>query len=193
MKKAIFSILILLFTGSVFAQPVFDLGLKGGVNYSNLYYDTDDYTSDAIIKSHMGVFSRIGWGRVFIQPEAYFSGKGGDLTSNMYNTITSFDYKSVDVPVLLGVKLINGESVSLHAVAGPVFSGITSEDVTESNLFNNDFYKSHYFSMQYGVGLDVLFLTLDARFEQGINNLYSHTNFAVSNRTFMVSLGFKIF
>lgn len=193
MKKLFVSLLFVIFTGSVFAQPVFDLGLKGGVNFSKMYFDLEDYSSESIIKSHMGAFARVGWNRVFIQPEVYFSGKGGDVTSNLLNTISSFDYKSVDVPVLFGVKFINGEVFSLHGVAGPVFSGITSEDVSGGDMFDRNFYESHYFSMQYGIGMDVLFMTLDARFEQGLDDLYQHTGFNASNRTFMVSLGFKIF
>ena len=194
MKKLFVSLLFVIFTGAVFAQPVFDLGLKGGVNFSKMCFDLDDYTSESIIKSHMGAFARIGWNRVFIQPEVYFSGKGGDVTDNILNTISSFDYKSVDVPVLFGVKMIKGKVFSLYGVAGPVFSGITSEDISgNKNTFDKNFYEPHYFSMQYGLGVDVLFMTLDARFEQGLDDFYSHSGLNASNRTFMVSLGFKIF
>lgn len=193
MKKLFVSILFVIFTGSIYAQPVFDLGLKGGVNFSKMYFDLEDYSSESIIKSHMGAFARIGWNRVFIQPEVYFSGKGGDVTNNILNTISSFDYKSFDVPVLFGVKIIKGKVFSLHGVAGPVFSGITSEDISDNSKFDKNFYESHYFSMQYGLGVDVLFMTLDARFEQGLDDFYSHSGLNASNRTFMVSLGFRIF
>lgn len=194
MKKALIIVLFTIFASSLaFAQPVFDLGLKGGVNFSKMSFNAEDYNSESIVKSHMGAFARVGWNRVFIQPEVYFSGKGGDVTSNMFNTISSFDYKSVDVPVLFGVKIINGEVFSLHGVAGPVFSGITTQDISGENAFDKNFYESHYFSMQYGLGVDVLFLTLDARFEQGMNDMYQNPGFNASNRTFMVSLGFRIF
>lgn len=193
MKKLFVSFLFVIFTGSVFAQPVFDLGLKGGVNFSKMYLDLEDYSSESITKSHMGAFARIGWNRVFIQPEVYFSGKGGDVTSSIFSTISSFDYKSVDVPVLLGIKLIKGKVFSLHGVAGPVFSGITTEDISGDNTLNKSFYESHYFGLQYGLGADVLFMSLDARFEQGLGDMYQQPSFNASNRTFMVSLGFRIF
>ena len=77
MKKSGLSLIFLFVTVSLFAQLKFDLGIKGGVNFSKVGFDADDYTAESITKSHFGAFGRIGWDRVFIQPEFYFSGKGG--------------------------------------------------------------------------------------------------------------------
>lgn len=193
MKKLIVSLFFVALTVTVFGQPIIDLGLKGGVNFSKISLNMDDYTSESITKSHFGAFARIGWGRIFIQPEAYYSGKGGDVTSSLTNTVTSFDFSSVDIPVLLGVKIIKGEVFNFHAVAGPVFNAITTSEVMDGSTFDRDFYKNNYFSMQYGLGVDVLFITLDARFEQGLNMMYKQNGNSASNNTFMVSVGFKMF
>ena len=192
MKKLLFSLFLVALTVSLFAQPVIDLGLKGGVNFSKMSLNFDDYTSESVTKSHFGAFARIGWGRIFIQPEAYFSGKGGDVTSDITNTLTSFDFSSVDIPVLLGVKIIKGKVFDLHAVAGPVFNAITTKKAMDGSMFNRESYKNNYFSMQYGLGVDVLFVTLDARFEQGLNYMYKQNGNSASNNTFMISVGFKI-
>lgn len=193
MKKLLVSVFFVFAMGQLIAQPTFDFGLKGGVNFSNLSFELEDYSSESIVKSHFGAFGRIGLGRIFIQPEAYYSRKGGNVTTDPLQTIISFDYSSIDVPLLLGVKIVKGDAFGLHALVGPVFSGITTEEILDGVMFDREYYKNNYFSMQYGIGVDILFLTLDARFEQGLSNLYQHGTNRALNKTFMISAGFKIF
>jgi len=192
MKKILIPFLLLILTISIYAQPTLDIGLKAGINSSKIDFDVSNYTSESIVKAHFGAFGRVGWGRVFVQPEAYFSIKGGDLSSNMYETFTSFDYNTVDVPLLLGVKIIKGGMVDVHAMAGPVFSVLTSKKIEGSDLLSKEYYEDIYFGIQYGLGIDVWFLTLDARMEHGGSNLYSYPSFDGKNSTFMLTLGFKI-
>jgi hypothetical protein len=193
MKKLVLSTLFLVLTLSLFAQVKFDLGVKGGVNFSKISLDAEDYSAESVTKSHFGAFGRIGWDRIFIQPELYFSGKGGDISSDIMGTMTSFDYKTMDIPVLLGFRIIKGKPFDLHIVAGPVFSSITSQDLKGDNLFNKSFYEDNYFGIQYGLGIDVLFLTFDARMENGLGDFYSQAGKGGQNQTFMLSVGFKIF
>lgn len=175
---------------SLKAQPTFDLGFKAGSNFSKISFDLEDYSSNTALKTHFGAFARLGWDRVFVQPEIYFSGKGGELKSAT-DVATSFDYSTVDVPVLLGVKIIKGKAFDLHVVGGPVFSGITKKSVEDKDVFEKDFYEKHYFGFQYGIGVDVLFLTLDARMEHGLNQFYNQLSSDMKNNTFMLSVGFK--
>ncbi len=192
MRKLILIVLLGISSGILAAQPLFDLGLKGGANFSKISLDLDNYNSESVVKTHFGAFARIGWDRIFIQPEIYFSGKGGDVNSSVLSTVTSFDFRTFDVPALLGVKIIKSKVIGLHALAGPVFSKITKSDVSNSEVFHEDFYKKHYFGIQYGLGIDILFLTFDARMENALNSVYSHPEGSGKNTTFMLSLGFKI-
>jgi len=192
MKKLLLSVFLLVLTISLFAQMKFDLGIKGGVNFSKISFDPDDYSAESVTKSHFGAFARVGWSRIFIQPEFYFSGKGGDVTSDVLSTMTSFDYTSMDIPVLLGFRLIKGKAFDLHVVAGPVFSNISSEEVTGDNLANQSFYEDNYMGIQYGLGFDVFFLSFDARMENGLGEFYTNPEGATGkNQTFMLSVGFK--
>lgn len=192
MKKLFIVIaLVAMYSLSGKAQAVFDLGIKGGANFSKISLDVSDYNSESVVKTHFGAFGRIGWDRIFIQPEVYFSGKGGDITSSALTAVTSFNYKTVDVPVLLGLKITKSKLFGLHVVGGPVFSKITKTDVSNDEVFHSDFYKNHYFGIQYGLGVDVLFLTFDARMENALNDFYSQSGNGGKNSTFMLSLGFK--
>lgn len=193
MKKIIIPLLFLILSGFVNAQPIFNLGLKAGVNSSKISFNIEDYTSESIVKAHFGAFARLGVGRIYVQPEAYFSAKGGELDQNVLNTVTAFNYKTLDVPVLLGFKLLKGKTVDLHVVAGPVFSYLTSSSIDENEDFSKEYFADNYMGFQYGVGIDVLFLTLDARMEHGNNKLYSDAGINGKNQTFMLTVGLKIF
>ncbi len=190
MKKLLLSLVYLVIFFPLSAQVKFDLGVKGGVNFSKVSFDKEDYSAESVTKTHFGAFGRIGWNRVFLQPEVYFSGRGVDVNSAA-NTVSSLDFKTVDVPLLLGVSLIKGKVVDFHVVGGPVFSGITSKEVSGSTFADESFYNNHYFGIQYGLGVDVLFFTLDARMENGLGECYSDPTVAGKNQAFMISLGFK--
>lgn len=195
MKKLQISILLLLLTVSVMAQPFFNLGIEGGVHSSKITTNLSEYNSESIAKAHIGAFARLGYGRVYVQPEAYFSSKGGELKSSVPEVASQFDFNSIDVPVLLGVKVIKGGAANVRVMAGPVFSFITSSDISGDQVFSSQYYKDNYFGYQYGVGVDLWNFFIDARIEHGANNLYESqgTPYLDSkNRTLLVTVGFKI-
>lgn len=191
LKKVTLVSILLIITSLAQSQPILNLGLKGGINNSKMDFNLKNYSSESIVKGHFGMFARAGLGRVFIQPEAYFSAKGGDLSSNIYQTVTSFDFKTFDLPVLLGVKIIKGESIHLHALAGPVFSFLTSKSARGE--FTRQYFEDNYVGIQYGLGLDFWFLTLSGRMEHAMGDIYDHPSFSGNNHSFMVSLGIKMF
>lgn len=192
MKRLLTIVVALGLTIAAAAQPELNLGLKGGVNFSKLSFDEKDYSAETVTRSHFGAFVRVGWERVFIQPELYFSGKGGDVTSDVANTFSSFNYTTFDVPVLLGYRIVKGKAFDVHLIGGPVLSNVTRDEVKDGDVFNESFYKKHYMSIQYGVGVDVLFMTIDARMENGLSEIYSMDGGSFKNNAFMLSVGFKI-
>lgn len=197
MKKSIVVTFLLLFSASLIAQPVLDLGIKAGVNNSKVTFKSEEFTSESIVKTHIGAFGRVGWGSIYVQPEAYFSSKGGKVFeegAGPSDISGRFDYDNLDVPVLLGVKLIDGGMSNVRVMAGPMFSIMTSNRIDSDVLTNEDYYKDHYFGYQYGVGVDVWNFFLDARMEHGANRLYQHPTLDLDgkNQTFMITVGFKI-
>jgi hypothetical protein len=197
MKKSVISILLLLFSAALIAQPTLDAGVKAGVNNSKVTFKKSEFTSESIVKTHIGAFGRLGWGRVYIQPEAYFSAKGGEVLegiSGVKSTVARFDFNNIDVPLLLGVKVLKGGMANVRVMAGPVFSIMTSKDIEDHERFTVQYLKDHYYGFQYGVGVDVWSFFLDARMEHGANDLYYNPELGINgkNSTFMVTIGFKI-
>lgn len=207
MKRILFSIVLLLFTTAAFSQLVFDLGLKAGVNVSKLSVEEggflEDYEinleSSAITKAHWGAFGRVGFGKLYVQPELYFSKKGSELSNDLIGVTGSFNYKNIDVPLLLGFKLLDAKAVDLRIMAGPVFSFVFDGEFPDVSDVPGEFenydpkdYTDNVIGIQYGLGLDVLFLTFDARMEHG-SKVYNDPDLLSGKATtFMFSVGFKI-
>lgn len=192
MKKLtiLFALVLIAFTGK--SQGFLDAGFKAGLNTSKISTNVADYTPQTINKYSVGAFARINLGRIYIQPEAYYNSKGGEYIDKVnMSTINSFDLKTIDVPALIGIKLIDQKAFNIRVMAGPVFSFVT--DKSTSSQLTESAIKDNFFGWQYGAGVDFLFLTLDARMESYSNNLYDTPDFDSKNGTFVISLGLKLF
>jgi hypothetical protein len=196
MKKKLFiSFLLIALSTAIIAQPTFDLGLKAGLNNSKVSFDKSDYNSESIVKYHVGAFGRLGFNRIFVQPEAYYSAKGGEMGGSALDIATRFDFSTLDVPVLLGLKVIDGDRANVRIMAGPVFGFLTSQDIDNEDVFDEQYYKDNYVAFQYGIGADILGFTIDLRMENTASDIYQQPNLDLNgnNKTFMVSVGYKIF
>ena len=151
MKKFFISAIFLMFSVALFAQPTFDLGLKAGINNSKITFKSSEFTSESVVKAHFGAFSRIGWGSIYIQPEAYFCSKGGKVVergADPADIAGRFDYSNIDIPVLLGIKVIEGGMANLRVMGGPMFSILTSKEIEGDDLLRQEYYENNYVGFQ---------------------------------------------
>jgi hypothetical protein len=206
MKKLLFFLALYLFSiqpGK--SESPFNIGLKYGLNTSTLNTNIDkvlnqNITENSINNYMAGAFARISLGRLYVQPEAYFNTKGGVVvTKNSsgesvidYNNL--IDYQSIDVPVLLGIKLINKKYWNIRANVGPLFSWVTSSTfATTINNLSYDDLKEKQMGWQAGIGVDIWFITLDGRFEYNHNIFNPSSSYSARNYTYIVSAGIKLF
>jgi len=188
MKKFILFFVVCIASMSLRAQLPFDFGLKIGYNSSKISTDLD-YIENNVNKFLAGAFLRVNFNKLYVQPEAYFCSKGGDL-SNIDGS-GSFDLKTIDVPILLGYKIIDQKIVNLRILSGPVFSYNLDGDINGIDEIENYNFRDNCFAWQFGAGIDILFLTIDARYEKGLKSVISNSVDA-KNNMFLVSLGIKL-
>ena len=193
MKKLIFVSTFLFLVSLAFAQgDFFDLGLKAGLNTSKLSVNADDYNDETINKTNFGAFARLNLGRIYVQPEAYYSNKGGKIENVGLSTINDFDLKTLDIPVLLGAKIINKEVFNLRVMAGPMFSYVTDKSY-DGSAFSSDNIKDSFMGWQYGAGIDFLMFTFDVRVESSSDIISDIPDFSDSkSKSFILSLGIKL-
>ncbi|NQV01081.1 MAG: PorT family protein [Bacteroidia bacterium] len=196
MKKYIILSVLLLSSVIVFGQ--FTVGPKVGYNASKFSTDLDTVSSTFKSGFQIGVFVRIGK-KFYVQPELYYTTQGGVFESNTTNWQQKISIGSLDLPVLVGFKLLNAKAVNLRILAGPMASFVVNKSVKDAGgvlgpIENADI-NSINWAIQAGAGLDVLFMTLDVRYQIGLNNLIKDIDNATinsKNSVWVVSLGFKI-
>jgi len=193
---------------STFAIGPFTIGLKAGINSSKITTDNptvsgytfSDFKSDAKSGYNLGAFARFGT-KVYLQPELLYCVRNGE-TNFMSSGVAksqSIKLKTIQIPVLLGFKLIDLKLASIRAFTGPAMSFATTGSTVESNLVNVDpkNYKKNIWDWQLGGGVDVGMITLDVRYSWGLSNLSdvntNTTNIGFTNKgnTLTFSLGFK--
>ena len=238
MKKTFLLIAALLMMGSAaFAGGGFDLaiGPKVGYQTAKLSYQNADIKSSFSNHFTAGLFGRVTIGRVYVQPEVlYFKTSNvfdvdvtGTGTGNLFNIPTGADVSltlnqmNLQVPVMIGVNILDLDIVTLRAQAGPtanfVLKSQTLYDKTytldgqQSEIANTttdeDFdTKAISWGVQAGLGVDVLKrITLDINYNFGLSKMFDALNettlgetFDFSNidntkqNMFMVTLGIKL-
>jgi hypothetical protein len=205
MRKFTLVTLFMLISGFTFAGITF--GIKAGYNANKLSANIDSISSQFKSGMQVGVFLRAGK-RFFVQPELYYTVQGAQYVFNDPSHTGAWDQKvtvgSIDVPVLLGFNIVNGKTIKFRVDAGPVVSFVTNKTVkdmnpdwlgplTKSNINSLNWY------IQAGFGLDFWLLTLDLRYQGGLNEMIRNVqqgsqnwNFSSKNNIFQISLGFKI-
>lgn len=188
MKKYLLSLAILI-AASVGAKAQLSLGIKGGVNLSSI--NTDNLSSSTRTGYQAGVFARIGEG-LYLQPEMYLSGTGGDFHSSDNSISGHASFTNLNIPLLLG-KRFGTSGTNFRIMAGPVYTSVLSHSLSQSiSDAYHDFgkYNNGTLGYQAGVGVDILGLTADLRYEGGLTKL--NPNYGQRANIFSLSVGFKI-
>ncbi len=195
MKKIVLFLFLSFFVTAVFAESPIKLGLKAGYNSSKISVDSNQFKEGGSVNSYLaGAFLRLNMKKFYLQPEAYFNSKGGvlsDINAGI-GAKNDFDLKTIDVPVLLGYKIYEKGTFNFRANAGPLMSFIIDKDI-EGSEFDIDNLEDNFFGWQYGLGIDFLMFSLDARLESSSGDIYKGSNLDGSkSKMFIVSLGIDL-
>lgn len=191
---------------STFAIGPFTLGIKGGINSTKITTDNysssvgelnySNFKSDSKSGYNLGAFARFGT-KVYLQPELLYCVKNSQSTDGTGAANQSVKLKTIQVPILLGFKLIDLKLASIRAFTGPAMSYVLKSSNVEMNLPNFDpkNYKNNIWDWQLGAGVDVGMITLDCRYEWGLSNTsegnMNNVGFVNKGNTLTFSLGIK--
>lgn len=212
MKKIILAIMVGILPLGVFAQGPISFGPKIGWNSDRLTTDYSQYIHDLKSGFQGGLFFSVYLNKLYIQPEVYFSIKRGALETSFgdpfdpNSTLSisqSINLKSIDVPILVGFKVLDLKLIRFRIWGGPVASYILNKEYTlsingsnQSDRITRDDFRNATWSGQIGAGLDVLMLTFDIGYEFGFNSFLtigSLDDFNLRNNVFFCSLGWRLF
>ncbi len=197
MKKLL--ILLAVFVGfSLTSKAQFSIGPKIGVSVARLSTDISDYKTAAKTGISFGAFARFG-DKTYLQPELIYNHKGADLTQNteLGEIGSEISIKTMDIPVMIGYKIMGLGVGNIRVMGGPVASFIVDDKIEytlngiEQSLDNIKL-KNAIWGLQLGAGVDVMMFTLDVRYEIGLNDISDIEGIDLKSNTFQVSLGWKI-
>jgi hypothetical protein len=210
MKKLILIFAAIFLLVQFSEAQMFKIGIKGGLGYSSLKIDDlaissgqqayDLATGDGVAGYHIGIQTRIKIAMLFVQPELYFNDGGGTLEKlvegDPVGELMQVDFKRVDLPVLVGVKL-GPARLNLGPVGSYVVKESITNDIDDIPADYTVFTSSMTWGFQAGLGVDLSKFSLDVRYEGSLSKLgetfsvgSNDFNLDARPRQWVFSLGF---
>nr|WP_299074500.1 outer membrane beta-barrel protein [uncultured Allomuricauda sp.] len=170
MKKTFLVAVLTLMGSAVFAQSGSGFGIKAGLSY-NKNGDLIGSVGDAgqnIVEGaegkagyHVGFWGKLDFPKIYLRPELVYS-----KTKSSYNVdgaSNDYDISKIDLPVLLGYKLVG----PLHVFAGPAFQYTLKNDLGDLEVedVENDF----SVGLNVGLGVNLGKIGVDVRYERGFS------------------------
>lgn len=203
MKKTFLLIAAMLMLGStMFAQDL-DLGVKIGYQTPKLSYQKADIKSGFQNHLTFGLFGRVEYGMLYVQPELLyfktqniFSLEATNISEGLLpeeNVTFTLNEANLQVPILVGVKFLDLGVATLRAQVGPTanftlasttlfdktfsLTGNDGETVTIDENEQAFDTKAIAWGMQAGLGADILGkLTLDINYNFGLSKVFGNLN-----------------
>ncbi len=198
MKKSIVILLVSLFIGTVLNAQGLDLGVKGGYLYSKMEVkDLKDVKTEPKSGYCLGAFARISGERVFFQPELMYRVRTADFKfKELVDNKVEVESKTLDIPLQVGLEVLDLAVVKVAIHAGPVFSlNLSNEAKLESVAKNvEDYvkdYKSFVCSGQVGISVDVARFVVGVSYEKGFSDMAEKG--VGKNDLFLATVGIKLF
>ncbi|MDR2413434.1 MAG: PorT family protein [Odoribacteraceae bacterium] len=182
--KTITLLLVLGLLGATTVARGFDFGVRVGWNNAKIN------VKDLQMKSHggfmAGAFARFDLASLYLEPALEFSRKKCEASKSPVKEILG--YSSVDIPLMLGLYIINAKFIKIRGFVGPEVSILTNKltlDKIESDL------QSHraIWNGRAGAGVDAGNFCLDLNYGFALKDIGGDAKKA---RSFTLTLGFKI-
>jgi hypothetical protein len=211
MRKILLVAALLAFAGGASAQFL-TFGVKAGINtttnvFKNAKLSNDEGKGYNIINNEAkvgflaGAYARVSILGFFVQPELYYAQSRTEISlQEIGSTTVSKEVNklnTLNIPILFGTKF-----GPFRVNAGPVATIILSNTNIVDNVsgLDQDMDKANW-GLQAGVGVDILKISLDARYETSISKLGSAyntasgstVNFGSRPQQFIFTLGLKLF
>ncbi len=170
MRKTLLVTVFALIGATAWAQSGSGFGVKAGLSYNkngDLISSVGDGGQDIIEGAegkagfHFGFWGKLDFPKIYLRPELVYS-----KTKSSYDVdgeSQDYDISKLDLPVLLGYKLIG----PLHVFAGPAFQYTLKNDLGDLQVedVKNDF----TVGLNAGVGVNLGKVGLDVRYERGFS------------------------
>jgi hypothetical protein len=161
------------------------IGIKGGVNFTNLYVD-DVQDENMKLGFNLGLFARMPiTSGLSIQPEILYTVKGSKITYDLGILGTNeyrFNLNYVEVPVLAVINLTKNFNIQAGGYAGYLAQANIkrkNDDASNDQIadLNEDNFNRFDYGLVGGLGIDIDDVTIGARYNYGLSEVGKANNF----------------
>lgn len=184
-------------SSQAWGQPEVTFGVKLGVNVSSLKYEAPpDFGIASLTRYHAGIFGRVRWNKIALQPELLYSREGGVLKPIQGQSNTAM-LEYVSFPVVVKWYVLNRLNVQAGPHIGfttnrsmkldPPISGVGTSDLTTS------IHNMNYGAI-IGLGLELpIGLSFDLRYCYGLMNISKIDPDKAHLEVLQFAAGYRIF
>ena len=201
MKKLRFTAVVIMLAVVTAVSAQVSLGIKGGVNMSNLVYDDEVDDKNPKIGFNIGLAADIDFApNVGLQTGLFFSTKGFKYESGSLEYTENLNYLQLPVHLAYKVDVTPGTRVVLHAgpyaaygVGGSRDRDGNLVDISVDNIFGDGTYQYKPFDAGLGLGVGAEFgaFLVDLGWDMGLVNISNRDNGNVKNQNAYLSVGYK--
>lgn len=191
-----FCSLLLCITCSVETQaqqkPTLHVGVKGGTNFTKTSTESSSLEGKYGFGYQAGVMTRVDIGSLYVQGEALFNKRKTSYEEKSGGS-AKLKWNAIDIPVVVGYKIIKTDDFNLRAFAGGVYSYAFNNKLSTSESIQegfNKFDKSNI-GITGGIGIDYKNFTVDLRYENGLSNISKE--FKSKPHSFSLGIGYFLF
>lgn len=169
------------------SSNVTKFGVKGGVNFSNLYTDNAD-DENVLTGFNIGLYAKVPvTNSISVQPEIYYTGKGAEVVYNnaFASGTAKFKLNYIEVPVMLVANVTKNFNVQVGPYAGYLISGKTTNESGTYNFqdnINTDDFNKIDAGVAAGLGLDLEAVSFGVRYNYGLTKVGKENT--TTNQTF---------
>ncbi len=169
MNKIFLSFCALLMSIGVYAQ--LQVNPQVGMNVMQFSNDEDEVEFNGNIGYSLGLDLRFG-DKLQLQPGAHWfhASTATKVEGEEVQIDEDIVHQYIKLKALLAYNLIDRNSFKLRVNAGPSYDFLVNAELGDEDVTNE--FNNGVFYLQGGVGVDILFLTADVGYAQGISDTY---------------------
>lgn len=172
MKKFIFSLVLGLFLGSGLMAQM-ELRPSVGTTYNSIR-DSRDLEYHGKFAFSFGADLMLG-DKIYVQPGLHYKGTSNTLKPKdiVIGDEAEIRVNRLEIPLIVGIRYASLGIADFRAFTGPSLSFLTNvdDDGSAYDITKAD-YKNATLGWNAGLGIDVLFLFLDAGYQFGLSDTY---------------------
>ncbi|MBP1166449.1 opacity protein-like surface antigen [Chryseobacterium sp. PvR013] len=172
--------------------PAFHIGVKGGVNFTKTSTESSSLEGKYGFGYQAGVMTRMDLGKLYLQGEALFN-KRKTTYESQDGSSSKLSWNAIDIPVVVGYKLIKTDDFNVRIFAGGVYSYAFNNKISTSQALLEGFKKfdKSNIGVTGGLGLDYKNFTVDLRYETSLSSISKE--FKSKPHSFSLGIGYFLF